>query len=249
MSVYTTELRHLIKSGFDIGLKTYPIFDENYREKLNSKIIGHYYFREIGFETAELFKRYLNQTMIEIMPYYNQLYESELIKFNPLHNVDKWETANTDFDSKTDYTGNTNSATKYDGKTTTSDESTTEASQTVTAENKEVRSDTPQGLLSIGNIQNEIYASDATFTNGQSNTTGTSVTNSNGKTVVDDTTTANTDATSNTIVDNSTNFNKHVSGKEAGETYSEMLKKYRETFLNIDMMIINDLSSCFMNVY
>ena len=41
----------------------------------------------------------------------------------------------------------------------------------------------------------------------------------------------------------------HVVGKEGGETYSEMLNKFRETFLNIDMMIINDLKDLFMNVY
>ena len=60
MSKYTTELRYLIQSGFDLGLRNYPIFDENYRSKLNEKILNHYYMREIGFETAGLFKRYLN---------------------------------------------------------------------------------------------------------------------------------------------------------------------------------------------
>ena len=93
MSKYTTELRYLIENNFDIGLKTYPIFDENYREVLNTKIINHYFFREIGMETAELFKRYLNTTMCEIMPYYNQLYKSELLEFNPFYNVDKTITA------------------------------------------------------------------------------------------------------------------------------------------------------------
>lgn len=43
MSKYTTELRYLIENNFDIGLKTYPIFDENYREVLNTKIINHYF--------------------------------------------------------------------------------------------------------------------------------------------------------------------------------------------------------------
>ena len=74
MSKYTTELRYLIQSGFDLGLRNYPIFDENYRSKLNEKILNHYYMREIGFETAGLFKRYLNVKMEEIMPYYNQMY-------------------------------------------------------------------------------------------------------------------------------------------------------------------------------
>ena len=89
MATYTTEIRRLVESHFDLGLKNYPIFDESYRQTLNDKSINHYYFREIGFETAGLFKFYLNQKMAEIMPYYNQLYKSQLLEFNPFYNVDK----------------------------------------------------------------------------------------------------------------------------------------------------------------
>ena len=45
------------------------------------------------------------------------------------------------------------------------------------------------------------------------------------------------------------NYISHVVGKEGTETYSEMLMKFRDTFLNIDMMIINELQDLFMNVY
>ncbi|WP_459617235.1 hypothetical protein, partial [Enterobacter hormaechei] len=65
MSKYTTELRWIIENGYDLQLNEYPIFDENYREELNQKIINHYYFREIGFETVGLFRFYLKQTMNE----------------------------------------------------------------------------------------------------------------------------------------------------------------------------------------
>src|SRR6056297_3349627 len=84
MSKYTTELRYIINSAYDLGLDQYPIFDESYRERLNSKILGHYLFHEIGFETVEKFKNRLNIKMNEIMPYYNQLLQSELLKVNPL---------------------------------------------------------------------------------------------------------------------------------------------------------------------
>jgi hypothetical protein len=81
MSNYTVELRQLIQNGYDIGLKDYPIFDEKYRDTLNNKIIMHYWMREIGAETAGLFKLYLNRTMTEIIPYYNQLYKSAQLEF------------------------------------------------------------------------------------------------------------------------------------------------------------------------
>lgn len=38
MAVYTVQLKTLIENHFDIGLKNYPIFDENYRKILNEKL-------------------------------------------------------------------------------------------------------------------------------------------------------------------------------------------------------------------
>lgn len=277
MSKYTTELRYLIENNFDIGLKTYPIFDENYREVLNTKIINHYFFREIGMETAELFKRYLNTTMCEIMPYYNQLYKSELLEFNPFYNVDKTITADKNNNSVSDFIGNitgknTQTADSENTQTNNGKQQTTTAAtstgesignSTTTNKNKNVSSDTPQGFLSINNIENETYASAAEMGNAESinNSKATSNNAENGTT--DQTTTdeskakgtTKSNATTATDTENKTtstdfeNYVSHVIGKSEGETYSEMLMKFRETFLNIDMMIIDELKTCFMMIY
>ena len=277
MSKYTTELRYLIESGFDIGLKDYPIFDENYREPLNRKIINHYYFREIGMETAELFKRYLNNTMREIMPYYNQLYKSELLEFNPFYNVDKTVTADKNNNSVSDFVGNisgkntqtadTENTQTNNGKqqTTTAATSTGESvgNSTTTNRNKNVSSDTPQGFLSINSIENETYASAAEMGNAESinNSKATSNNAENGitdQTTADETkatgnsksnATTETDTANKTTSNDFENYISHVIGKSEGETYSEMLMKFRETFLNIDMMIIDELKTCFMMIY
>lgn len=84
MAVYTVELGTLINRGYPIGLDKYPIFDEGHRAILNNKIIRHYYFREICCDSPERFNFYLETKMDEIMPYYNQLYKSELLEYNPL---------------------------------------------------------------------------------------------------------------------------------------------------------------------
>ena len=277
MSKYTTELRYLIENNFDIGLKDYPIFDENYRESLNQKIINHYYFREIGMETAELFKRYLNNTMREIMPYYNQLYKSELLEFNPFYNVDKTVTADKNNNSVSDFVGNisgkntqtadTENTQTNNGKqqTTTAATSTGESvgNSTTTNKNKNVSSDTPQGFLSINSIENETYASAAEMGNAESinNSKATSNNAENGitdQTTADETkatgnsksnATTETDTANKTTSNDFENYISHVIGKSEGETYSEMLMKFRETFLNIDMMIIDELKTCFMMVY
>ena len=108
MSQYTTELRYICESlaGLEhsVGYSdidevidnsydkifdfNYPIFDENYRPLLEKKILKHFYTREIGQETYGLWKLKLNTKMNEIMPYYNKLYNSELLEFNPLYDVD-----------------------------------------------------------------------------------------------------------------------------------------------------------------
>ena len=66
----------------------FPIFDEAYRLPLEKKILKHYYTREISEETVGLWKLRLDTRMNEIMPFYNKLYESELLEFNPFYDVD-----------------------------------------------------------------------------------------------------------------------------------------------------------------
>lgn len=96
MSKFTTEFRYLLSSVDVFARLTYPIYDEAYRTVLNDKIKKRYYFREIGYETAELFIWHLDRLMNEIMPYYNEIYKSQLIlispDFNPLHNLNTTET-------------------------------------------------------------------------------------------------------------------------------------------------------------
>lgn len=69
----------------------FPIFREDYREPLCKKILLHFYQEEIGMETDGDFILRLNVKMNEIMPYYNKLYESELLDFDPFENVSMQE--------------------------------------------------------------------------------------------------------------------------------------------------------------
>ena len=91
MSQYTTQLRYILENPMwtdeRLGLANYPIFDENYRSTLNQKIKDFYYFEEIGYETPARFCFKLRQKMNLIMPYYNKLYQSELLKIEPFLNI------------------------------------------------------------------------------------------------------------------------------------------------------------------
>ena len=69
-------LRDIVEGmGYDLGLDDYPIFDEEYRPRLNQAIYDHFQFRAIASETPAKFVYYLNRYMREHMPTYNVLYE------------------------------------------------------------------------------------------------------------------------------------------------------------------------------
>lgn len=91
-----------IPSVFDFD---FPIFDESYRIVLETKILKHYYTREIGLETVGLWKLKLDTKLNEIMPFYNQLYKSELIEFNPMYDVDLTRDHTLNRSEQTEQTG------------------------------------------------------------------------------------------------------------------------------------------------
>lgn len=90
MADFTIELRDVCArySDAELGLDSYPIFDEAYRPRLNKLIKDHYWFRETAYETAAMFAHQLGHRLETIMPYYNQLYESTRITFDPLSTMD-----------------------------------------------------------------------------------------------------------------------------------------------------------------
>ena len=150
MAKYTTTIRNLMDNNFDFGLKDYPIFDEEYRELLNNKILMHYYMDEIGFETAGLFKVYLNNKMNEIMPYYNELYKKQK---DLLLNFDK--------------TTNLTETFTRDNTTDTNTKSNSTSSNTASGSSKNVYQDTPMGSITQQDIDNYDHASSQEFNKNQ----------------------------------------------------------------------------------
>lgn len=142
MAKYTITIKTLIDNNFDFKMTQYPIFDENYRETLNNNILNHYYENEIGFETAPLFRFYLNQKLNEIMPYYNELYkvQKKLIDDNLLLN-------------------NVNLTESLQGSNTTETSSTSQSSN----KGKNLFQDTPQGNLSQTDIDAQTWATNLTL--------------------------------------------------------------------------------------
>ena len=250
MSKYTTEVRFICESNAGLLESTgyskiddvitsalpkifdfdFPIFDEKYRSVLETKILKHYYTREIGEETVGLWKFRLNTRLNEIMPYYNKLYKSELLDFNPLYDVDitrertvkndgtksdTGETTGTSSDSR-NMSGNSSGTGKTTGTTTGTETGTTGGTQKVTTNGTEdvtnsnsgtntntkleLSSDTPQG--SIDNIEDGDYLTHIkkTTDNGSDSNTGTSKRENEGTT---DTTNSGTSSLESSGTNNS----------------------------------------------
>jgi len=86
----TTELRAdgvTVMTGGNIGLGYYECYEPVHKEILDGKIIDHYWNREIGQETVQMFQLAMRRKMNEIMPYYNELYRTETIAFDPLSTI------------------------------------------------------------------------------------------------------------------------------------------------------------------
>lgn len=233
MSRYTVELRHLISQNYDLGLEEYPIFDEAYRNVLNQKILDHYRYHEIGFETPAQFKHYLNTTLNEIMGPYNVLYKLELDKMNPFDNVDYTETYERKADGKTDTTGQNEIDTTRGTRGTTTQESDNDLFT--------VESDTPAGMISVGDIKSHTWASGAQM--GENKTTDTT-------NLVQDEQAENISQSSGNILTNNTeDYTRHVLGYTGNKTRVELINQYANNLINIDLMIIKDLRQLFMGVF
>lgn len=247
MSKYTTQVRYICEQyagldesvGFDdidsvldnsvdkVFSFDFPIFDESYREVLERKILMHYYTREIGFETVGLWKLKLCSKLNEIMPYYNKLYNSELIEFNPMYDVDltrSHQRINTD---KTDGTSESSSSSEGEYSNSGSNENT----------GWNLFQDTPQNTLQDVDEMNYLSNATKTTDSGESSSEGSNSNSTSGSSEFENNYKGIED------------YSEKVLGSSGGMNYSDRLKKFRETFLNIDMKVINDLSDLFMYLW
>lgn len=253
MSKYTTEVRFICENSAGLSESEgannidsildkcwnkvfnfdFPIFDENYRQVLCRKILKHYYTREIAHETVGRWKLALNTKLNEIMPYYNQLYKSELLEFNPFYDVDLTRSREgSGTSNRTSNNTETNSGTS---------KNVSSGSGTNNTDTLNRFSDTPQNSMDTQGIADSVPLTTVTKVNEDNTTTNQST----------DTLTRNDNKTGNGTenINNTDQYIETVRGKQGTENYSSLLKKFRETFLNIDMMIIEDCSDCFFTLW
>lgn len=254
----------------------YPIFDETYRSVFETHFIRNFYMREIGFETEGLFKFHLETWLMINMPYFNKLFESELIKYDPLENTRVAVKGNTKNDTdrndnrdvKQDETTNGTSSTdakQHDTSKTTGNEKSN-GSGSITDDNfkRDINADTADDRLQLTTKDGEgvlEYASQieehsenkkrdtktSNTTDTTNDTTGTSTLDSDSKT------SSKSNATSNDKLNSKINsvedYIEDRVGKIGTQSYAQLMMDYREALLRIEKTIFNEMEELFMLVY
>lgn len=264
MSKYTTQIRWLIeeatlehtdKSIYDrtklacpvIFNFDFPIWNESYRIALETKILSHYFNREIGFETVGLWKYYMWEKLNLIMPYYIDLHETIENEFDYLNDIDYNETFNESKNKTEDKSENTKSDSTSSGtnSSTGTDGLTENGTESDTGKLNKLLSDTPQA-----NYNNLDYATNLEKTDNSNTTTKNNTSNRNTRDSgeFENANNLNEDKVAKNSIGEINTYNINKTGN-INSSKTQLLMEYRESILNIDKMIIDELSDLFMLIY
>ena len=234
MSNYTIRLKNLLDSGFSIwdSEKPFPIYDENHRASLQQKIIDNYYMQEIGFETPQTFKHYLNARMRTIMPYYNSKYAA-LEKFMDV--PDNFYT----FDEHTEESG------KEYNKSDMYNATNIKNGRSSQAVNSVYNFDTPQNISSLDPSSPDHMSSATVSKENVSPSTTYTETQTQGQTGSIKNGGANGAVNENERSFDDRDTHRYGTNQSPYKTYDE----FKKALDNIDEEIIRRLSDLFMQIF
>lgn len=284
MAKYSVELNDIIESGFKLFNFDYTFYDEDKKPELESRFVDYFRFREIGTETVGRFQHYLKVKFVETLPYYNMLLETSLYEYDLKNNYNLTETF-----SKTNNKNITGNASQYgltsedltntgteniernsnlESNTDRTDNNVTDKTSLNKGKNKDVESDTPTALLSMTDIENNVYATRAKIGNTEADGTEKQITTGTTNDKTTGTSSEETQASRENTTLSKGNFSNDTDTEtnEAGtETYTlervgdigvdttpDKLKKHIEVqkiLTTIYKQFFNECEDLFMQIY
>lgn len=238
------------KTAIDKALSTYPLYNpvKTYdliptREELNTRLLNHYKYYEIGAETIGRFLDELKITMCEIMPYYNELFKTVEIMAelpNPFDNVDVVETieetrtGRSTTSGTTSTTGHSENSDSVDVETTDKETATGDAMTSKTTK----FSDTPQNNVNdIDGYLTNLTKEDVDETSESViDKTGTSKSTQVGE--VDTSTDGQTSSQGETTDTLTHTYTKK--GNQGVNTYAHDMNEFRTSIIDVVNQIVND---------
>lgn len=229
----TVELRDLVKSGIDIWDFDYPSYYEGEQKAaFERKVLEHYWFRQIGQETPGRFIAMFRSRIRDIMPYYVQLYKSVALMDSIEDPFESYNLTET-FEQETTGSGSSSNQTTANMSRSGSSESETES----TDKSTEKFSDTPQGTIeNLDTHLTNATVKDQTHTDsfGGSETGSEEHTGS---------------AESSSEESGSVKHTLTRKGNIGVSTLGEEMNKLRSSFINVDLLVINELRDLFLMIY
>lgn len=273
MANYTMTIEEMLNHPLTSKIfpEHYPFYvdDEKARKEFEEKFISYFYYREIGFETPFMFRQRLQSLLMMRMPYWKQLYETELEakNINFLLNKDLKETFIRELAEENQSTGqnsynqsstSTNSGTQSsNGNVNQTTTSSVETSQTDSSNNLHKESSIRDGIA-VSSLS-EGYLTGTSSDTAQANQSGTSDTTSQNTTT--DTTSQTLQTTASDTTENTAQSTQQGNTKASEKTElisqgnigitssAQLLKEWREVLINMDEIIIKECEKLFMKLY
>lgn len=279
MAEATLELRHLLASDFKLFDFDYQFDDANFKNEIEQAIIDQFYFNEIGQETPDRFKHRFMTRFKRIIPYYNELYNTTLLSYNPLvnytineglnqlaettnnqENIGKTTTSQDSTATSNNSGTTTNSADTSSESLTTNDTQTTTEGNTTSSTNDKENDFPDTGIAGATFLAGEKESSGTSTNTSTSKNTGTvdtdTTSHSEGTTTSSDTGTSTnelsgTTDTTNDIVSRGTNKSNYEKTIEGltGTSYQTLVRQERDNLLRILDRIIDEMKPSFYLIY
>lgn len=256
----------LIENGKDKFFNfTFPWYadDNTGLDDFKNLFLRKNYMKQIGQETTAQFKLYVQARLMEKMPLYKQLYESSLIEYDPLVNRKLTTTTNENENEErgkesenivsNTATGRTEQNNDVNRNGTSTENRNSDSNMNTETNNQSFHSENPEITMA-----NKDYAS--TMDREKKTEAGSGSENVDGNKYVNDSTIENNNSESSASSNESGNLTenekkeRNKNGNETiegfyGESQSDAILKYRETILNLNEMICNDMNDLFLGYY
>ena len=263
MATYTMELRTLIETYHtDIFDFDYAFYSDNVNEKkaFEELFINHFYYHEIGCETYSRWHHLLKAKLQLIMPYYEQLYQTEWKRVGKdmMNSKDLTETTIHTLTSNQLGTqaqqGSSESSSQSNGSGIETSESNAKSSGSGESSN---HSTDLESALENGVPQ--VHLETDLTRKAQSDSTSTTSTNATTQSDLNATSSSQA-SSSNHATNESSLTNQQQNQLEEKTTFNSKgdigiqtpayaIKEWRKVIINLNQMIIEDLSSLFIQIY
>ena len=238
MANYTMTIAEMVNNSLTpVFPSDYPFYcdDKQLKEEFEETFILHYLTNEIGFETPYLFNQKLLGKLKLIMPYYEQLYQTE---WHKVRSVEQMMTSKN-LEETTTHEQSIKGNSMVDNQSNSSINQSSEGTTSGTSNDLTKQSTLSDGVSSVSLEQG--YLTGTAQSNGDNQQTSTTAGNQSQSSA--DKSKANNEQT----LSETTTF--HSTGDIGIQTPAYAIAEWRKIILNINQMIIEDCRDLFMKIY